>query len=123
MLYKCEFAKTIWDTLNHTSKFIIAVEDVILGERLGIIDMFIISAISYFIYKMWLRNSFDDIPRDINNVIPLLKSELEYIHTIYSALKCEDLCINLKNIINNRFCLNTVLPYFAIVLKLYLYQE
>ncbi|MCP3887247.1 MAG: hypothetical protein GY702_00005 [Desulfobulbaceae bacterium] len=99
VLYECIYAKTIWNKVNLSGNSVFSAADVILGTHLGIPDVFITTCISYFIYKKWLRNSFDNVPRNINGVILSLKIELQHVYAIYSHLKCKELCGRLKEAI------------------------
>ena len=96
LLFNCVFARIIWDKINENSHFQICAEDVILGYRLSKFDTFIVSTVAYFIFKNWLKYSYENIPRDPTSAIQYLIIELQYTIKIYSALKCQDLCRHLK---------------------------
>ena len=100
MLYHCVYAKKIWDKLNCGNDIYISDFDVIIGNDLSDIDIHILSFITYFIYKMWLKHSFNDESRDIDTVLHLLKVELTYIYKVYCTLQCHVLCEALQHVID-----------------------
>ena len=99
VLYECAYAKAIWSKLNLSKNSVYSADDVILGTHLNIIDVFITTSVSYFIYKKWLRDSFDNVPRNMSDAIPSLKIELHHVCDIYSHLNCEELCCHIKQAI------------------------
>ena len=100
MLYECAYAKTIWDKLNINRTVMITASEVILGSGSSDNDIMITTFISYFIYKTWLKNSFDNCPRDIKTAIMLLKCYLKRVYETYLHLKCNSLCQELKRVID-----------------------
>ena len=100
LLYKCKYAQTIWSNLNKKSHFYISMQDVILGDRLDPSEIFILCSISYFIFKNWLKHSYENVPRNPAKATELLKVELTYLLKIYSILNCSDLCRHLRMVID-----------------------
>ena len=100
MLYHCVFAKIIWDKVNLYSNLTLLDTDVILGVNLSPCENLIVTLISYHIYKMWLRQSYDNVPRNVLTVLHQLKLELRHIHELYSHLHCEELCGKLQHVIS-----------------------
>ena len=99
LLFECRYAKVIWDKINDISNHVIDAEDVFLGSKLSNDDIFIVSSISYFIFKRWVNFSYSGTPRDCNTAIEMLKIELKYIHMVYTQLKNIHICHILSNII------------------------
>ena len=100
MLYHCVYAKHIWDKLNMYGNLVISDVNVILGTNLNDKDILIVTFISYFIFKMWLKNSYENIPRNVSNLQHLLKIDLKRIHDIYECLHEQDLCTQLRHLLD-----------------------
>ena len=82
----------LWKKINEKSSLKISAQDVILSNKLNETEVFIISTVSYFIFKEWLKYSFDNIPRKPMTAIDSLIGELKYVIKIYSSLNCTEEC-------------------------------
>ena len=100
MLYYCKYARSIWDAINAKANFMIQASDVILGCNLNDLEVSIVTFISYFLYKMWLKNSFDGICRKTESSSMLLICDLQRAYDTYSYLRCHDLCRQLTHVID-----------------------
>mgnify|MGYP001612861857 CR=1 FL=1 len=100
LLFYCNFARMIWNELKDKCSINVDIRDIVLGDKLNDIDNFIVCSVSYFIYKRWLKNSFDNVPRENTTAMLLLKSYLNYTHDVYFHLKKFNLCLRLQHIIS-----------------------
>ena len=101
LLFHCTYAQSVWKILSDNCDIDITLEDIILSSSLDLEDSFIISSLAYFIFKKWLKCSYDNIPRNLNNVKSAVSAELQYIYNVYSHLKSDQICLRLNSIIQN----------------------
>ena len=90
MLFYCNFAQSIW---KHVSNFLeteIGVSDVIVGSDISKDVDFLISLTSYFIYKCWLKESFDGVIRDKDSSKTSFLAYLAYRIRLYKSLQYVD---------------------------------
>jgi len=86
LLFNCTFAKRIWIDFNTMVDFIVELTHIIFGVENNDILSFIISLISYLIYKDWLVHSMSNLPRNTNPSLDIFKSDLLYRNKIYEKL-------------------------------------
>ena len=99
MLYYCRYAKIIWDRINLHSAIPLSAKEVILGINLNQTEVAIVTFISYYIYKKWLKFSFEGVPRVTETMTLLLKTYLQRLHDQYMYLHCQNICSKLSQII------------------------
>lgn len=86
LLFNCTFAKRIWIDFNTMVDFIVELTHIIFGVENNDILSFVISLISYLIYKDWLVHSMSNLPRNTNPSLDIFKSDLLYRNRIYEKL-------------------------------------
>ena len=58
-IYQCIYAKCIWEKISQLMGITICLEDIIFGERLSDEVNFVVSLITFIIYKDWLILSLE----------------------------------------------------------------
>ncbi|MCP3887272.1 MAG: hypothetical protein GY702_00135 [Desulfobulbaceae bacterium] len=87
LLFYCVYADKVWKHVEKSLHRSISVNDVILGTGLDNELIFTISLISYFIYKRWLAESFNNEVRILNNCIEVLRYFIKYKRNVYANTK------------------------------------
>ena len=89
MLYYCKYATQIWEIFNQKVGFEVQIQDIITGSGISEQVDFLISLMSYLIYKHWLLESLKDQPR-LNNVkVKSLTIDLKYRASLYKNIGWE----------------------------------
>ena len=99
LLFNCSFAKDIWNDLSRILDISIELQDIVLNVRYGREVRFIVSLTAYLIYKQWLLQSIEDIPRPRKGSLKLLKRDLAYRHSIYKQIKWFNVICNILDVI------------------------
>jgi hypothetical protein len=100
LLYYCEYANTIWQDFTRLTGMSVTLTDVIVGDRLCNTFNFVITLVAYLIYKKWLLESINNIPRNqANPSLQLLLPDIKYRTRIYENLKWN----NIVNVLNQLF--------------------
>ena len=100
LLFNCIYAQTSWKKLQNDCNFIVSLKDIIVGSLLNPTDNFIVSVISYCIYKSWLLHSLGIVNRRIESSVNRLKGDLASKNNIYTFQKWNDITNILTSIIN-----------------------
>ncbi len=87
LLFHCVYAGKVWKHVEESLHRPISINDVILGTGLDDELTFTISLISYFIYKSWLTESFNNEVRILDNCIDVLRYFIKYKRNVYVNIK------------------------------------
>ena len=85
LLYECMYAKSIWKEIECIFKININIQDIILSRMANEQFSFLISLISFLIYKDWLIPSLEGNVREIDDRISNIVKEL---WCRYQSYKC-----------------------------------
>ena len=94
MLFQCQHAQHIWRFVSKSLKFDVSLENIFLGTNNNIIT-YIISIMSYLIYKEWLISRNDQSPRVWQTTLSFLNRELKFRCAVFETVGNNDM----KNII------------------------
>ena len=89
MLYYCKYATRIWKGSNQKVAFDVKIQDIITGSGISEQIDFLISLVSYLIYKHWLLESLKDQPRMNNVNVTNLTIDLKYRISLYKDIGWE----------------------------------
>ena len=95
LLYNCIFVKTLWNNLGSLMDRPVSCRDVILGTRCKETN-FILTLISFLVYKEWLKASLENEPRPEPCLVNYV-SELKYRREVYGIAGLKDIakCLTL----------------------------
>jgi hypothetical protein len=91
LLYQCHYAQSIWRDFLRITGVNITLADIVIGNKLNLPDNFVVTLVSYLIYKNWLRESLRNVQREQLVTINVLIPDLKYRARIYNALKWNDI--------------------------------
>ena len=86
MLYYCKYATGIWNVFNQKVGLDVGIQDLITGSGISEQVDFLISLVSYLIYKQWLLESLKNQPRINNMGITQLAVDLKYRVSLYKEI-------------------------------------
>ena len=78
LLFTCAFAKEAWKLVSNFLKIVIDLSDIVFGHKLSCHENYIISFVTFCIFKFWILGNKNKITVDIHNFKIFLKHELLY---------------------------------------------
>ena len=104
LLYTCRYAQAIWKDIDKILGFHVSLEMLLFGFNIDTNLNFILTVISYAIYKNWLICSFENKPRCDHPHIKMYQSDLIFRRNTYENCNQDFslICHYLKQIID--FC-------------------
>ena len=100
LLYYCKYASAIWESFSETLDVDLSVDDILVGNNQTIPFNFLISLVSFLIYKSWLLESMKNKPRIYKPSISMFKPDLLYRSKIYQELQWLDIVILINMLVH-----------------------
>ena len=86
LLYTCRHVRHVWLRINNVLARNVRATHVIFGMEHDFNLNFIISLVSYIVYKEWILCEKNDIDRDNFNILGFISRELIYRHMIFKHM-------------------------------------
>lgn len=99
LIYLCPYAISIWEIIEHALDIKLSLHDIIVTDRPADI-VFIITLISFLIYKEKHICRTSKTARDLNTMKNFFYSEFAYRKAIYALLGYEAICDKIDAILN-----------------------
>ena len=96
LFYSCVYARRIWSEFFKTGIHVNGY-DIVLGKQTSITENLLINIIAYLLYKKWLLESFNGIPRNINHTLVNFRTDLSFKKTYTKVVSGMNLKPHLKN--------------------------
>ena len=88
LLFNCRYASTIWADFCLRTGITVIAEDVLFGkEDISKTDNIMINLIAYLIYKKWLLESLNNVPRQLTDNLNNFKADLVFKKSLYKYCK------------------------------------
>lgn len=83
LLYECNLAKEVWQHVSRKLNYNLDVKDIMFCENLPTEIIFVVSVVSFVIYKDWLIPSLEDKVRSDGSMMSRLQQDIHYYSQIY----------------------------------------
>ena len=98
LLFECQHAQQIWHFISDSLECNISLENIFLGTD-NHIRTYIISIISFIIYKEWLIGRNEHTLRAWRTTLPFLKRELSFRYAVFEIIEDRDMMSNMKTLV------------------------